>query len=105
LDYLGRDSFYTGVVEGRIGTNRIIKMMNVVDGELVIEEKGLYSIEKFLMARKIMYWQVYMHKTVLAVEKMLISAVERMKFLILHHGLPSCPHYFHRLLAGEDSLS
>ncbi len=105
LDYLGRDSFYTGVVEGRIGTNRIIKMMNVVDDELVIEEKGLYSIEKFLMARKIMYWQVYMHKTVLAVEKMLISAVNRMKSLIRKHGLPACPHPFHRLLAGDGSLS
>lgn len=104
LDYLGRDSFYTGVVEGKIGTNRIIKMMNVVDDELVIEEKGLYSIEKFLMARKIMYWQVYMHKTVLAVEKMLISAVSRMKYLIGSEGLPKCPHDFHRLLAGDDSL-
>src|SRR5690606_25645021 len=104
LDYLGRDSFYTGVVEGKIGTNRIIKMMNVVNDELVIEEKGLYSIEKFLMARKIMYWQVYMHKTVLAVEKMMISAVIRMKKLILQHGLPHCAHNFHRLLSGDDSL-
>src|SRR5690625_2268511 len=61
LDYLNRDSFYTGVVEGKIGTDRIIKMLNVVDDKLVVEEKGLYSIEKFLMALKIMYWQVYMH--------------------------------------------
>lgn len=104
LDYLGRDSFYTGVVEGKIGTNRIIKMMNVVDDELVIEEKGLYSIEKFLMARKIMYWQVYMHKTVLAVEKMLISAVERMRQLINESGLPECAHPFHQQLEGNASL-
>ncbi len=104
LDYLGRDSFYTGVVEGKIGTNRIIKMMNVVDDELVIEEKGLYSIEKFLMARKIMYWQVYMHKTVLAVEKMLISAIARMKYLVTTFGLPPCPQQFHHLLQGDQSL-
>ncbi|MBY5958355.1 HD domain-containing protein [Membranicola marinus] len=104
LDYLGRDSFYTGVVEGKIGTNRIIKMMNVVDDELVIEEKGLYSIEKFLMARKIMYWQVYMHKTVLAVEKMLISAVSRMQMIIDKNGVPQCSQKFHRLLAGDNSL-
>lgn len=84
LDYLNRDSFYSGVVEGKIGTDRIIKMLTVVDNELVIEEKGLYSIEKFLMARKIMYWQVYMHKTVLAAEKMLISAVERLKHLVIN---------------------
>lgn len=104
LDYLGRDSFYTGVVEGKIGTGRIIKMMNVVDDELVVEEKGLYSIEKFLMARKIMYWQVYMHKTVLAVEKMLISAVVRMQLLVRQQGLPECAQNFHKLLAGDDSL-
>lgn len=104
LDYLGRDSFYSGVVEGKIGTNRIIKMMNVVDDELVIEEKGLYSIEKFLMARKIMYWQVYMHKTVLAVEKMLISAVSRMGKLIGQKGLPDCAQNFHKILEGDDSL-
>lgn len=104
LDYLGRDSFYTGVVEGKIGTNRIIQMMNVVDDELVIEEKGLYSIEKFLMARKIMYWQVYMHKSVLAVEKMLISAVVRMRLMVQKKGLPDCAQNFHKLLAGDDSL-
>ena len=104
LDYLGRDSFYTGVVEGKIGTDRIIKMMNVVNEELVIEEKGLYSIEKFLMARKIMYWQVYMHKTVLAVEKMMISAVSRMRMLIRRQGIPDCAYPFHRLLSGDDSL-
>lgn len=71
MDYLIRDSFYTGVVEGMIGYDRIIKMMNVRDGQLVIEEKGALSIEQFLMARRMMYWQVYLHKTVIAAEKML----------------------------------
>jgi len=73
LDYLTRDSFYSGVAEGVIGYDRIIRMLNVVDDELVVEEKGIYSIEKFLVARKIMYWQVYLHKTSLSVEKMIHS--------------------------------
>lgn len=81
LDYLNRDSFFTGVSEGVIGYDRIIKMLNVVDGELVVEEKGLYSIEKFLIARRIMYWQVYLHKTVMAAEVMLIKIFERAKKL------------------------
>ena len=71
LDYLTRDSFFTGVAEGVIGYDRIIKMFNVIGDKLVIEEKGLYSIEKFLIARKIMYWQVYMHKTSIVTDKML----------------------------------
>jgi HD superfamily phosphohydrolase len=81
LDYLNRDSFYTGVMEGKIGYDRIVKMFRVVDGELMIEEKGLASIEKFLVARKIMYWQVYLHKTVLSAERMLIGAIDRAKVL------------------------
>lgn len=72
MDYLNRDSFFTGVAEGVIGYQRIIKMLNVVNNQLVVEEKGIYSIEKFLQSRRIMYWQVYLHKTVLAAEKMLI---------------------------------
>ncbi|MDZ4707341.1 MAG: HD domain-containing protein [Saprospiraceae bacterium] len=72
MDYLNRDSFFTGVAEGVIGYQRIIKMLNVVENQLVVEEKGIYSIEKFLQSRRIMYWQVYLHKTVLAAEKMLI---------------------------------
>jgi uncharacterized protein len=83
MDYLNRDSFYTGVMEGKIGYDRIIKMLNVVDDKLVVEEKGLASIEKFLVARKIMYWQVYLHKTVLAAETMLIAAIQRAKELYL----------------------
>ncbi len=71
LDYLTRDSFFTGVAEGVVGYDRIIKMFNVIEDKLVIEEKGVYSIEKFLIARKIMYWQVYMHKTSIVADKML----------------------------------
>jgi HD superfamily phosphohydrolase len=79
LDYLTRDSFFTGVSEGVIGYDRILKMMAVQDGELVIEEKGIYSVEKFLIARRQMYWQVYLHKTVMAAEKMLVKIVERVR--------------------------
>jgi hypothetical protein len=82
LDYLKRDSFYSGVQEGVIGTERIINMLNVVDDHLVIEEKGIYSIEKFLIARRLMYWQVYLHKTVLSAENTLIKILKRAKELI-----------------------
>jgi uncharacterized protein len=81
MDYLNRDSFFTGVHEGVIGYDRIIKMLAVRDDELVVEEKGIYSIEKFLIARRLMYWQVYLHKTVLAAEQMLIAALRRAKAL------------------------
>ena len=79
LDYLTRDSFYSGVAEGIIGYNRIISMMNVVQDELVIEEKGFYSVEKFLVSRQIMYWQVYLHKTSICAEQMLRSYIKRLK--------------------------
>lgn len=82
MDYLNRDSFYTGVSEGIIGSDRIIEMMDVKDGNLVLEEKAVYSIEKFLVARRLMYWQVYMHKTVVAAEFMLIHVLRRAKQLI-----------------------
>ena len=81
LDYLRRDSFYTGVTEGSIGSARIIEMLNVQDDQLVIEAKGIYSIENFLTARRLMYWQVYLHKTSVAYERMLISALLRAKEL------------------------
>jgi uncharacterized protein len=81
MDYLTRDSFFTGVSEGVIGYDRIIKMLNVHEGELVVEEKGIYSIEKFLIARRLMYWQVYLHKTVLSAEQMLIRVLKRAKEL------------------------
>ena len=81
LDYLRRDSFYTGVTEGNIGSARIIKMLNVKDDHLVVESKGIYSIENFLTSRRLMYWQVYLHKTSVACEKMLISTLLRAKEL------------------------
>ncbi|WP_077399695.1 HD domain-containing protein [Cellulophaga omnivescoria] len=85
LDYLKRDSFYTGVAEGNINAERLITMLNVVDGDLVVEEKGIYSVEKFLMARRFMYWQVYLHKTGLVAEQLLIKTLKRAKELI-HNG-------------------
>ncbi|MGX5818614.1 HD domain-containing protein [Chitinophaga lutea] len=81
LDYLSRDSFYTGVSEGVISYDRIIKMLTVRDGELMVEEKGIYSIEKFIVARRLMYWQVYLHKTVLSAENMLVKILKRAKEL------------------------
>lgn len=78
MDYLNRDSFFTGVHEGVIGYDRILKMLHVADGRLVVEEKGVYSIEKFLIARRLMYWQVYLHKTVLVAEKMLVLFFRRL---------------------------
>lgn len=81
MDYLSRDSFFTGVSEGVIGYERILKMVNVLDDELVVEEKGLNSVEKFLLARRLMYWQVYRHKTVVASENMLVKIIERAQFL------------------------
>ena len=83
LDYLNRDSFYTGVSEGVIGSDRIIEMLNVHNGQLVLEEKGIYSVEKFIVARRLMYWQVYLHKTVVAGEHMLIHVLRRAKQLVL----------------------
>ncbi|MCT4581897.1 MAG: HD domain-containing protein [Flavobacteriales bacterium] len=81
LDYLKRDSFYTGVSEGVVSNQRIIKMLDVVNDELVIQEKGIYSIEKFIVARRLMYWQVYLHKTVISAEFLLVKILERAKEL------------------------
>lgn len=81
LDYLNRDSFYTGVLEGKIGAQRIIKMLDVNNDHLVVEEKGIYSVEKFLIARRLMYWQVYLHKTVLAAEQLIVRILLRAKEL------------------------
>lgn len=81
MDYLNRDSFYTGVSEGVIGGDRIIKMLEVVDDRLVVEEKAIYSIEKFIVARRLMYWQVYLHKTVVSAEVMLVEALRRARDL------------------------
>jgi len=79
MDYLNRDSFFTGVAEGVIGYDRIIEMLHVVEDELVVEEKGIYSIEKFLMARRIMYWQVYLHRVSISTEQMLIMFFDELK--------------------------
>ena len=81
LDYLRRDSFFSGVTEGNIGSARIIKMLNVVDDKLVVEQKGIYSIENYLTTRRLMYWQVYLHKTTVAYEKTLVNLLCRAKFL------------------------
>jgi len=81
MDYLKRDSFYSGVQEGTIGAERIIHMLNIVDDNLVVESKGIYSVEKFLIARRLMYWQVYFHKTVVCAEQMLIQILKRAKEL------------------------
>ena len=81
MDYLSRDSFFSGVSEGVIGYDRIIKMLTVHNGELMVEEKGIYSIEKFLVSRRLMYWQVYLHKTVLCAEQMLQRVIRRAKYI------------------------
>ena len=92
LDYLKRDCFYTGVSEGEIGADRIIKMLDVRDDRVVVEEKGIYSIENFLNARRLMYWQVYLHKTSVSAEKMLVSVVLRAKWLLTQgHSLLASP--------------
>lgn len=85
MDYLMRDSYYTGVAEGTIGYDRLIKMLNVVDDQVVVEEKGIYSVEKFFIARRLMYWQVYLHKTSIVAESMLKKAVIKIKELF-HEG-------------------
>jgi hypothetical protein len=81
MDYLNRDSFYTGVSEGVIGYDRILQMLSVKDNELVVEEKGVHSVEKFIIARRLMYWQVYLHKTVLSAEMLLVNIIKRAKEL------------------------
>ncbi|MHA4812276.1 HD domain-containing protein [Flavitalea flava] len=91
MDYLTRDSFFTGVSEGVIGYDRILKMLTVHEGELMVEEKAIYSIEKFLVSRRLMYWQVYLHKTVLSAEKMLVKILERARELLVKgEDLKSC---------------
>jgi hypothetical protein len=85
MDYLTRDSFFSGVIEGMIGYDRILKMLTVHEGELMVEEKGIYSIEEFLVSRRLMYWQVYQHKTVLSAEMTLVKILERAKWLFNNH--------------------
>lgn len=110
LDYLRRDSFFSGVVEGAIGSERIIKMLNVVDDQLVVEAKGIYSIEKFLIARRLMYWQVYLHKTVIVAEQMLIKMLQRARELVKSGDdlftTPSLKYFlFNDVTADDFSIS
>ncbi|MFN0031476.1 MAG: HD domain-containing protein [Flavobacteriales bacterium] len=108
LDYLARDSFFSGVVEGQVGSERILKMLDVVNDELVVEEKGIYSIEKFIVARRFMYWQVYLHKTVLSAEFMLVNVMRRAKFLAASgHQIFCTPplHFFLYNDLGEVDFS
>lgn len=109
IDYLMRDSFYTGVSEGVISTDRLLKMLTVDEDELAVELKGIYSIEKFIVARRLMYWQVYYHKTVLAVEYMLISILNRARALALSEvDLPApaaLKFFLYRKIGKEEFLS
>jgi HD superfamily phosphohydrolase len=106
LDYLRRDSFFTGVIEGSVGSDRIIKMLNVSDDRLVIEENGIYSLEKFLVARRLMYWQVYMHKTVLSAEKLLVLILKRARELTDAgkdlSGTPALDFFLHNIISLND---
>ena len=105
MDYLNRDSFFTGVSEGVISSDRIIKMLNVVDDHVVVEEKGIYSIEKFLIARRLMYWQVYLHKTVIAAEVQLTKILKRAREVIQNgdelNCTPSSNHFLSNRINSE----
>ena len=108
MDYLNRDSFFTGVAEGVIGYDRILKMLTVQNGQLLVEEKAIYSIEKFLVSRRLMYWQVYLHKTVVAAEQTLVKLLQRAKQLV-RSGFPmniSAPllYFFAHDVTGDDFL-
>lgn len=108
LDYLRRDSFFTGVIEGSVGSDRIIRMLNVVDDSLVIDEKGIYSVEKFLIARRLMYWQVYMHKTVLSAESLLVRILKRAKELASSgedlYATPSLRFFLYNKIGPDDLI-
>lgn len=106
MDYLNRDSFFTGVSEGVISFDRIIKMFNIADDQLVIEEKGIYSIEKFLIARRLMYWQVYLHKTVIAGEMLLVKILKRAKELAVRgadlFATPALQHFLKNEISQKE---
>jgi len=108
LDYLRRDSFFTGVSEGIVGSDRIIKMLNTKDDELVVEEKGIYSVEKFLIARRLMYWQVYLHKTVVVAEQMLIKVLLRAKNIYAYGSdvflTPTLKYFFDNKINSIEKL-
>jgi HD superfamily phosphohydrolase len=106
LDYLNRDSFYTGVSEGVIGYDRILQMLTVKDGGLVVEEKGIHSVEKFIVARRLMYWQVYLHKTVLGAEHLVINVLQRAKQLarkgVELFATPALRFFLYEHITGKD---
>ena len=106
MDYLNRDSFFTGVSEGVISSDRIIKMLSVKDDSITVEEKGIYSIEKFLIARRLMYWQVYLHKTVIAGEQLLCKIFNRSRELALEghkfNITPALNHFLEKVISEED---
>lgn len=104
LDYLKRDSFYTGVAEGNINSQRLIDMLNVYNNELVVEEKGIYSVEKFIMARRLMYWQVYLHKTSLVAEQLLLRLLKRAKWLTLNNVEVKCSEALTYFLNKKEAM-
>ena len=106
MDYLKRDSFYTGVAEGNINSERLISMLTVVDNELMVEEKGIYSVEKFLLARRLMYWQVYLHKTGVVAEQLLIRVLKRAKELVEEgrtlYGSSALKYFLNNQITAEN---
>ncbi|WP_118951297.1 HD domain-containing protein [Taibaiella helva] len=106
MDYLNRDSFYTGVSEGVIGYDRILQMLTVKDGNLVVEEKGIHSVEKFIIARRLMYWQVYLHKTVLGAEQLIINILRRARQLAQSgtqlFATPALHFFLYEKITGSD---
>ena len=105
LDYLRRDSFFTGVTEGNIGSARIIKMLNVADDRLVVDAKGIYSVENYLTTRRLMYWQVYLHKTTVGYEKILVNALKRAKQLVQEgrevFASPALAYFLHNIIDAQ----
>jgi HD superfamily phosphohydrolase len=104
MDYLNRDCFFTGVHEGTIGAERLIKMLNVANDELVIDQKGIYSVENFLTARRLMYWQVYLHKTTICAEKMTVQIIDRVRHLLKNKIPVSCPESLNYFLSKELTI-
>ena len=109
MDYLNRDSFFTGVSEGVISSDRIIKMLNVKNDHIVVDEKGIYSVEKFLIARRLMYWQVYLHKTVIAAEQLLVKILKRSRELALMgepvFTTPALSHFLKKPISRDDFMN
>lgn len=109
MDYLNRDSFFTGVSEGVISSDRIIKMLNVKDDHIAVEEKGIYSVEKFLIARRLMYWQVYLHKTVIAAEQLLSKILKRSRELALSQtflfATPALSHFLKKTVGRDEFIN